>query len=123
MGYRLLADAVLAVHFLFIVFVIFGGLLAIRWPRAAWIHLPCLAWGAAIVTKGWVCPLTPLEVRLRRLAGEAGYEDSFIEHYILGLVYPGGLTAGVQAFLGGLLVAFNLVVYGVVWWAWRGCRR
>ncbi len=123
MGYRILADAVLVVHFAFILFVIFGGLAALKWPKSAWVHLPCLAWGAAILWAGWVCPLTPLEVRLRRLAGEAGYEGGFIEHYLLPLIYPGELTRGVQIALAGALLAFNGAVYGCVWTRARRKRR
>ncbi len=114
MVYRVIADIVLVVHFLFILFVIFGGLLAVKWRRGSWVHLPCLAWGTAIVTIGWVCPLTPLENRFRELAGQAGYEASFIEHYILSLVYPAGLTQTIQLILGVALLAFNCLVYAWV---------
>ncbi len=115
MAYRILADLVMAVHFAFILFVILGGLLALRWRAAAWVHVPCFVWGAAIITVGWVCPLTPLEVSLRRSAGEAGYDGSFIEHYLLPLIYPGELGPAVRWVLGGALLGFNLLVYAAVY--------
>ncbi len=122
MLYRILADVVLVVHFGFILFVIFGGLLALKWPKAAWAHLPCFLWGASIITVGWVCPLTPLEHQLRRAAGQAGYEGGFIEHYILPLIYPGELTQTVQFVLGGALMTFNILVYTWVVARHRGWR-
>ena len=103
------------VHFAFVAFVVLGGLLALRWPRAAWVHLPAAAWGAWIEFAGWICPLTPLEVRLRRLGGEAGYAGGFVEHYILPVLYPAGLTREVQIGLGVFVLVLNVVVYWVVW--------
>lgn len=116
MSHRLLADALVLLHLGFILFVVAGGLL-VAWKRGfVWLHLPAAVWGAAIEFMGWVCPLTPLENRFRRLAGEAGYEGGFIEHYLLPLIYPEALTAAVQHVLGGLVVAINLAVYA---WLWR----
>ncbi len=112
---RILADLVVVVHFGFIVFVILGGLLALRWRRAIWLHLPAAAWGFAIEVFGWICPLTPLENRLRRASGEAGYPGGFIEHYLIPVMYPAGLTRGIQWVLAGLVVLVNVVVYAVVW--------
>ncbi len=112
MPYQLLADIVLVVHFLFIAFVVAGGFLAIRWPRVAWAHLPCLVWGALIEFVGWVCPLTPLENSLRAAGGEAGYSGGFIEHYLLPVIYPAGLTRRIQVWLGLALLAVNVVAYG-----------
>lgn len=117
--YGLLADAVVVVHFLFVVFVVVGGLLALRWPRAAWVHLPAAAWGAAIEIWGWICPLTPLEKRLRVLAGEAAYEGGFIQTYLLSALYPEGLTREVQLALAAGVFIVNFVVYGIVVWHWR----
>lgn len=113
MSYGLLADLVLSGHLAFIVFVVFGGLLAFRWPAAAMVHLPCLAWGVWVEVTGRPCPLTPLENRLRRQAGEAGYETGFIEHYLVTLVYPPGLTPGIQVALAVLLVTGNALVYAL----------
>ncbi len=108
---RFLADTLVAVHFAFVLFVVFGGFLTWRWRRAAWIHLPAAAWGALIQFMGWICPLTPLENMLRRQAGEAGYTGGFIENYLIPIIYPAGLTRGVQLTLGVLVVAVNLVAY------------
>lgn len=114
------ADLVLALHAAFVGFVALGGLLALRWPRAAWIHVPCAAWGSWVVVAGWICPLTPLEVSLRRAAGEAGYEGGFLQHYVELLLYPPGLTREIQIALGLAAVALNLGVYA---WAWRRRAR
>ncbi|MDT3677480.1 MAG: DUF2784 domain-containing protein [Burkholderiaceae bacterium] len=110
----LAADFVVLIHFGFIVFVVAGGLLVLRWPRAAWVHLPAAAWGAAIVLLGGICPLTPLEQWLRHLAGEADYEGGFIDRYLMPVIYPVGLTRDVQVVLGVLVVGVNLVVYAIV---------
>ena len=118
MPYRALADLVLVVHFAFVAFVIFGGVLALRWPRVAWIHLPIALYGAAVEFIGFVCPLTPLEVALRQRGGQAGYAGGFIDHYIAAALYPTGLTRQVQLILGAALVALNVVVYGI-WWKKR----
>lgn len=115
MLYSLLADAVLVFHFAFILFVGGGGLLALKWRRVPWIHLPTAAWGVWIELSGRICPLTPLENHLRRLAGEQGYSGGFIEHYLLPVIYPPGLTRDVQLAIAGLVVVLNLVVYGIVW--------
>jgi hypothetical protein len=109
--YRILADAVLVLHLAFIVFAVLGGLAVLRVPRLAWVHLPVAAWAAGIEFLGAVCPLTPLENRFRALGGEAGYRGGFVEHYLTALIYPTGLTRGVQVALGALVVAINLAVY------------
>jgi Protein of Unknown function (DUF2784) len=109
--YRGLADAVLLVHLAFVVFVVAGGLLVLRWPRAAWVHVPAALWGVVVEWSGSLCPLTPLELTLRRWGGEAGYGGGFVEHYVLPVLYPATLTRGVQLALGGLVVAINAVVY------------
>jgi hypothetical protein len=110
-GYRLLADAVVGVHCLFIVFVVTGGFIAWRWPKVAWAHVPAALWGALIELAGWICPLTPLENSLRRAAGESGYAGGFIEHYVIPVIYPAGLTRGIQLGLAILVVAINVVAY------------
>jgi len=115
MLYRLLADLVVLLHTGFVLFVVLGGLLALRWPRAAWIHLPAALWGAGIEFAAGICPLTPLENHLRRLGGEAGYTGGFVEHYVLPVLYPDGLIRGVQLALGMFVLVLNLVVYAMVW--------
>ena len=107
------ADAVLLLHLVFVVFVVLGGFLAWRWRWLAWIHVPAAAWGALIEFSGWICPLTPLENHFRRLAGMGGYEGSFVEQYIVPIVYPAGLTSSLQWVLGLTVVALNAVAYGV----------
>lgn len=111
---RLLADAVLILHLLFIVFVVAGGFLAIRWPKIAWVHIPCALWGAWIEFAGRVCPLTPLENSLRRAGGEAGYGGGFIEHHLLPIIYPGELTRELQIGLGVGVLVLNAVAYALV---------
>jgi hypothetical protein len=113
MGYRLAADALVAAHLAFIVFVVTGGFLAWRWRRLAWLHLPAAIWGTLIEFAGWICPLTPWEFALRRRAGEIGYQEGFIEHYIIPLVYPRDLTPGVQVMLGVLVLVLNVFAYSV----------
>lgn len=115
MTYRLLADAVLLLHLAFIVFVVAGGLLLRRWPRLAWLHLPAVLWGVAIELYGGVCPLTPLENQLRQLGGEAGYAGGFVEHYLLPLIYPAGLTREWQIALALGVTALNLAAYMRGW--------
>ncbi|MEA2712252.1 MAG: hypothetical protein QOK27_213, partial [Gemmatimonadales bacterium] len=108
----LLADLVVVIHFSFVLFVILGGLLVLRRPRLAYVHLPAAAWGVLIELTGWVCPLTPLEQSLRLKAGEQGYSGSFIEHYLLPLLYPSALTRNIQLLLGCLVLGLNLGIYG-----------
>ena len=114
MLYRGLADLVLVIHLTFVLFVIFGGLLALRWPRVAWVHVPVALYGATIEFVGFICPLTPLEIALRRRGGEAGYEGGFIEHYITAALYPTGLTREIQLALGVGVLLLNAIVYGIV---------
>jgi hypothetical protein len=114
MLYRLLADFVVVVHLLFVVFVVAGGLLVLRWPRVAWVHIPAAVWGTLIEFAGWICPLTPLENRLRRLGGEAGYAGGFVDEYLLAILYPSGLTRTHQVVLGVLVLVLNLAVYAYV---------
>jgi len=114
MIFRLLADAAVAFHAAFVIFVVAGGLLIVRWPRVAWLHLPAAAWGAWVELAGWTCPLTPLESWLRERGGGAAYTSGFIEHYVLPILYPGSLTRPAQCVLGGLVILVNVVVYAVV---------
>ena len=115
MHYQVFADLVAVLHFAFIIFVLFGGFLALRWVWAPWFHLPAVAWGMGIEFLGWYCPLTPLENALRQASGEEGYTGGFIAHYLLPIIYPEGLTREIQIILGGVLVVINLVVYLIVW--------
>ncbi len=110
---RIAADLIVLIHFAFVIFVVAGGLLALKWPKMAYLHIPAAVWGAWIGFANWICPLTPLENHLRRIAGEAGYAGGFIEHYITRILYPAGLTAGMRVILGVAVVAANLLVYRV----------
>ncbi len=110
-GYRVMAGVVLVAHLAFVVFVVLGGFLVLRWRGLAWVHVPVALWGGAIVITGFTCPLTPLENRLQRLGGRAGYQGGFIEHYVTSALYPAGLTRETQIVLGALVLALNLAVY------------
>ncbi len=114
MIYQLAADAVLMLHLLFIVFVVAGALLAIRWHWILCVHLPAVAWGIWVEATATICPLTPLENMLRHAAGEAGYRGGFVEHYLINVIYPPGLTAAVQLWLAVGVVVINVLLYGIV---------
>lgn len=115
MWYRVFADLVLLVHVAFVGFVLLGGLLALKWRRMIWLHVPAAAWGAVVELNGWVCPLTPLESWLREQAGEAGYRDDFITYYLLPILYPATLTREVQIILGCVVVLLNTAIYRRLW--------
>jgi len=108
------ADVLVAAHLAFILFVVFGGLAVLRWRRLAWVHLPATIWGAVVELAGWICPLTPLENRLRTAGGEAAYSGDFVERYLLPIIYPSSLTREVQVALGVAVVLFNVLVYCIV---------
>ena len=112
--YSAAADAVVVLHFLFVLFVAFGGLLVLRWPRTAWVHLPSAAWGIGIEFGGWICPLTPLENRLRELGGVAAYRGDFLARYLMPVLYPEGLTRDAQIILGVAGLAGNAAIYAYV---------
>lgn len=112
MLYSAVANSLIIVHFLFVLFVILGGLLLFWWPRLAFVHLPSAAWGMMIELNHWICPLTPLEQSMRRAAGEEGYTGGFIDHYINPLIYPEGLTPEIQQILGISVLLLNAVIYG-----------
>jgi hypothetical protein len=114
MIWRFLADLVLVLHLVFILVVVLGGLVVLRWPRFVWVHLPCAVWGLLVELAGWYCPLTPLENGLRRHGGEAGIGESFVAHYLLPVIYPRGLTREVQFVLAAAVVVVNVAVYAVV---------
>ena len=117
MRYVWLADLVLGLHLAFVAFAVLGGLLVLRRQRLAWLHLPCVAWASFVEFAGIICPLTPLENHLRVLGGERGYAGDFVGHYITAVLYPDGLTRGIQIVLGSFVVALNLAVY------WRVVAR
>jgi len=119
MALRLAADAILLLHTAFILFVLFGATLAVWWRWIPAVHLPAAAWGVFVELTGRVCPLTPLENSLRLRAGQSGYSDSFIEHYILDLMYPPGLTEQVQFTLAGIVVVVNAIIYVWLIRRWR----
>ena len=118
MLYSVLADIVVVLHFVFILFVVLGALLVLWRGRWAWVHVPAALWGVLIEFAGWYCPLTPLENWLRIQGGGAGYRGGFIEHYLLPVIYPTGLTRETQIILGSLALALNLAIY-----AWVISRR
>jgi hypothetical protein len=111
---RALADGVVLLHAAFVAFVMLGGFLAWRWRVVLWAHVPAALWGAAIEYAGWMCPLTPLENALRARAGLEGYRGGFVEHYVIPLLYPAGLTRPAQAVLGTVVVVVNLVAYTIL---------
>lgn len=119
MFWRMAADALVVIHLGFILFVMLGGLLLLRWPSLIWLHVPAVAWGVIVECLHLGCPLTPWENQLRRMAGQAGYEGGFIEHYLIPLIYPAGLTPQIQLWLGAIVVLVNLVVYAWLIWRWR----
>jgi uncharacterized membrane protein YhhN len=112
--YRLFADATVVLHLAFVLFVVGGGLLVWRWPRLAWLHVPAAVWGAVIEFAGWICPLTPLENWLRQRAGQQAYDVSFVERYLIPLLYPEALSRDVQWMFGGLVVVINACLYAFV---------
>jgi hypothetical protein len=111
--YNVLSDVIVSVHFLFILFVICGGLLVIRWPRVAFVHLPAAVWGAIVEIFGWICPLTPLENHFRDLAGKTLYSGDFVARYLLPVIYPENLTTTIQQFLGCLVIVVNIILYTI----------
>ena len=114
MWYRVLADLAALAHFAFVLFVAFGGLLVLRWRKLAWVHLPAALWGALIEIGNWSCPLTTYENLFRRKAGMAGYGDDFIAYHLFRLIYPAGLTRGIQIAIAVFVFAINTAVYSKV---------
>ena len=109
---QLLADLVVLLHLAYVLFVVLGGLLVLRRRWIAWIHVPAFVWGAAIEFGGWICPLTPLENRLRGESGAGGYAGGFVERYLVPVLYPGELTREIQIVLGIAVLLINLAIYG-----------
>lgn len=124
---RWAADALLVLHALFIVWVMVGGFVVLRWPKSILLHLPAVAWAVWISVSGGICPLTPWEWQLREQAGQGGFEGGFIEHYLLAWIYPEGLTRGLQFALAAFVLGVNALAYGLCWRRWRrshgGARR
>lgn len=116
MNLAITADLIVTFHAAFILFAMFGAVFVLRWPRIAWLHLPALAWAGGIMILGGICPLTPIENRLRAAAGGIRYTGGFIDHYITPLIYPPGLTHATQLAGAAVLLGLNGAVYA---WAWR----
>jgi hypothetical protein len=122
MNYSVAADALVIAHLVFIVFVMLGGLLLLKWRWLIYLHLPAVAWGILVELQGWLCPLTPLEQHFRTLAGETGYSGGFVQHYLLPIIYPAGLTREVQFLLAISVITINLVIYAVIYVKYRHGR-
>jgi len=120
MLYHLSADLILIIHLAFVLFVALGGFLVLRRPRLMWLHLPAVVWGVLSEFLGVICPLTPLETTLRELGGGTGYKGDFIEHYVTAVIYPSGLTRGIQVALGFGAILLNMAIYG--YWLFRKMR-
>lgn len=120
--YPLLADLVVFIHLAFVVFVVLGGFLVMKWPGFIWIHLPAACWGIAIELSGWICPLTPLENWLRHKGGEENYQFDFVAHYLLPMLYPEGLTRRSQFVLGALVLVVNVAIYRWVFRKKKGSK-
>ena len=114
MIYSILADIVVVIHFLFIVFAAVGALLILKWWWIIYPHLLSAIWAAMVIGMGWICPLTPLENNLRRAAGQQGYDGGFIEHYLIPIIYPAGLTREIQIWIGIGVILINLLLYYIV---------
>lgn len=116
---RLLADSVLVVHLLFIGFVMIGGFITLRYPGITALHIPAVCWGVFVELSGHTCPLTAIEIGFRNTAGDAGYSGSFIEHYLVPIIYPAGLTREIQLLLGGIVILTNAGVYAYRVWRYQ----
>lgn len=123
MIYRALADFVLLLHMAFVLFAALGGVLAFKWRRVTWFHIPAALWATLIELIGWECPLTPLENWLRRKGGEAGYQTGFIERYLLPLIYPAPFPRTLHVVLGLLVLGVNLAIYWSLWRHSASTRR
>ena len=121
MYFRLAADAVLLFHLVFILFAILGGAFAARWHWAPVLHLPAVAWAVFVEVTGRICPLTYLEDSLRLRAGQSGYAGDFVQHYLIGFIYPSGLTRRIQFMLAAAVAVINVAIY--VWAVLRWRKR
>lgn len=113
--YFWLSNLIIVIHFLFILFVLLGGLLVLRWPWWRWLHLPAITWGFLVELNGWLCPLTPWENRLRQLSGRNVYEGDFIGEYLIPLIYPAELTREMQYMFAALVIVINAGIYLLIW--------
>lgn len=111
MSYSIAASAIALLHLAFILFVVFGGLLVLRWPRVMWLHIPAAVWGVLIEFAGWWCPLTKWENYFLQQAGRAGYSGGFVAHYIMPIIYPAGMTRGIEIAIGLFVLVLNAGIY------------
>ena len=111
---KIAADVIVLVHLMFIIFVVTGGLFVLKWPKTVWLHIPAAIWGAMIEFAGWMCPLTPVENTLRAAGGKAVYQSGFINHYVIPVIYPAGLTREIQFVMGCIVIVLNVLIYGVL---------
>ncbi|MCH8347850.1 MAG: DUF2784 domain-containing protein [Proteobacteria bacterium] len=114
MWYSIVADLIVVLHLSFVIFVVAGGLLVLKWRWILYAHIPAAVWGVLLEFQGWGCPLTPLEKSLRITAGEEGYSGGFIEYYLVPLIYPGEITRDIQIWVGVFVIIINMVIYGLV---------
>lgn len=116
MAALLLADLLVIFHGVFVLVAVLGGLLVFRWRWWAWFHVPAFLWAGFIELTGGICPLTPMENRLRTLGGGSAYQGDFIDHYLIPLLYPSNLTREIQIALGIFVILFNMGVYALYWY-------
>jgi hypothetical protein len=121
---KLGVDAIVILHFFFVLFVLFGGVLLLKWRKLIWLHIPAVIWGMLVELNGWLCPLTPLENRLRQEAGLGLYHGDFVMHYIMPVLYPANLTRTTQILFGIIVISVNLAIYYYVFRIkpWRSSR-
>ena len=115
MSYYIAADFIVFLHFIFIVFVIAGGVLVFKWRWLIWLHIPAALWAALVEITGWRCPLTPIENMLRQAGGDQVYASSFIEHYLMPVIYPSGLNREMFIALGIGVIVINVIVYTILY--------
>lgn len=116
---HLLADLTVILHLLFIVFVLLGALLLLKWHKLIWLHLPCLFWGVMVELMGWYCPLTPMENYFRQQAGLEMYAGDFVMQYIMPIIYPPDLTREFQLLFGITVLLMNIGIYSYLFWRSR----